>query len=122
MYKLLAMAIDLAMDVFVKPRTRLALMRAALADIETVKTVRQGLFAVCGLVIVAVITAAGAVMIPIALCLFMPWEQGTRLWVALIFAAVYLTIPVILASMFLSERRWMRIFHVDELVREISAK
>lgn len=122
MNKLLSVLVDVAMDIFVRPRTKLALMRAALADIETVKSLRQGLFALCGLLLVAVITGAGVVLIPVALCLFMPWEPSTRLWVAMVFAIVYLAVPVILASMLLSERRWMRIFHVDDLIREISAK
>lgn len=122
MNKLLAAVLGMVVDSFVRPALELAKVRAALRDAETLRTVRRAVLALCGVTACVVMMAGGAILVPLALCLFMPWDTTTRLWVALAFAAIYVAIPIIVAAMALSEKRWMRFFHVDELVDEVAGK
>jgi hypothetical protein len=66
--------------------------------------------------------AVGLAMIPVALCVFMPWAPETKLIVALIFALIYIAVPVFLLLTLMSERRWLKMFHADELIQNIIRK
>jgi uncharacterized membrane protein YeiB len=118
MNSILAAVLGMAVDAFVRPVLGMVRIRAALRDRETLQTVRRGILAVCGVTACVVFLCGGAILLPLALCLFMPWEPNTRLWVALAFAAVYVAIPMTVAAIALSEKRWMHYFHVDELINE----
>lgn len=122
MNKILAAVIGMIVDSFVRPALELSRVRAALKDVEVLRSVRRTILTLCGLTACIVLMAGGVILIPLALCLFMPWNPTTRLWVALGVAAVYVAIPIVIAGIALSERRWMRFFHVDELVQDVVAK
>ena len=66
--------------------------------------------------------AVGLAMIPVALCVFTSWEPSTKLMVALIFAFIYIAVPLILLLSLMSERRWMRIFRANELIERVVRK
>ncbi len=68
------------------------------------------------------LVAVGLAMIPVSLCVFMPWAPETKLIVALIFALIYIAVPIFLLMTLMSERRWMKIFRADELVQNIISK
>lgn len=121
MNTLLSAALGMAMDIFVRPRVRLAKVRLALQSLKTLKAVRKGVLAVSGLMFLTAVAAAGMIMIPMALCLFMPWTQTTRLVVALVVGALYIAVPITLVLAFLSERRWKQTLHIDELLNDAVA-
>ena len=122
MNRLLTAVLDVALESLVRPALRVARLRAALSDVETLRAVRKSLIAVCGMVACAGVLAGGAILVPLALCLFMPWEPTTRLWVAVLFGVAYLAIPFVIAAVALSEKRWLQYFHMDEVIKDVVAK
>jgi hypothetical protein len=72
----------------------------------------------CLLVVSAVVLACGFLMIPVALCLFMPWTPETRAIVAVAFGAAHLLVPLVAMIVLFSEKRWMKTSRADKLVKE----
>jgi uncharacterized membrane protein len=65
------------------------------------------------------VMAGGAIMMPLSLCLFMPWEPQTKAFVACAFGVVYIVGALIVAIGLMSEKRWMRITRADALVNNV---
>jgi hypothetical protein len=65
-----------------------------------------------------VMLACGFLLIPVALCLFMPWSPETKAIVGASIGAAYIIIPVIVGTSLFSERRWMRTSGIAKLVKE----
>jgi len=97
-------------------------IKAAVGYVNCVKVTRQLFILWCALVFCLVLLAIGLALIPIALCLFMPWSAETKAIVAISFALVYIIVPLILFIIVFSQKRWMRIFKADELVSSILDK
>ncbi len=97
-------------------------IRAAVGYVNGVKVTRQLFMLWCALVFCLVLLAIGLALIPIALCLFMPWSAETKAIVAISFALVYIIVPLILLLTIFSQKRWMRISKANELVNSILEK
>ena len=100
--------------------TSVALVKieAAIVSLNIIKGTRRVVILACLLVFFVVVFACGFLLIPIALCFFMPWAPETRVIVAAAFAAAYVLVPLIAAMVLLSERRWMKASKADKLVKE----
>ena len=59
------------------------------------------------MVFIITLIGAGFVLIPLALLLFMPWQDETKAIVGIVIGVVYLLIPLVGAAFVLSEKRWM---------------
>ena len=97
-------------------------IRAAVGYVNGIKVTRRLFMLWCALVFCLVLLAIGLALIPIALCLFMPWSAETKAIVAIAFALVYIIVPLILLIVVFSQKRWMRIFKANELVSSILDK
>lgn len=106
----------------VKPLVRRAKIRAAIYYLETVRTTRQIVIVAGALVLCFIIIAGGAILIPLSLCLFMPWQPLTKAIVASAFGAVYLIVPIAVAVSLMSEKRWMRMTRANELIKNVIGK
>jgi hypothetical protein len=100
--------------------TSVALVKieAAIVSLNVIKGTRRVVILACLLFFFVVVLACGFLLIPIALCLFMPWAAETKAIVAAAFGAAYVLAPLITAMVLLSERRWMKASNVDKLVKE----
>ncbi|MGB5105608.1 MAG: hypothetical protein WBP42_02730, partial [Candidatus Zixiibacteriota bacterium] len=58
----------------------------------------------------------------VALCVFTAWDPSTKLMVALLFALIYIAVPLILLLSLMSEKRWMKIFRTNELIDKVMRK
>ena len=94
-------------------------IKAAITYLSIIRGARRFVIMLVMLVFCAVILACGFLLVPIALLLFMPWEPHTKAVVGIIIGAAYILVPAILASVLLSEKRWLRISRADELLRSI---
>lgn len=103
----------------VKPWVRRARIRAVMYYLETVRTARQAVMTLAVLAFCIGLMAGGAVLIPLALCLFMPWQPLTKTLVACAFGAVYLAVPFVVAMVLMSEKRWMRMTRASELMKKV---
>ena len=122
MNKLLSGLIELVMETVLRPSLRIAKVRAAMTYLEGVKSARTVVIVICLVFLCGVIVAGGAVLIPLALCIFMPWQPQTKALVAASVGVVYLVVPLLVVSSLLSEKRWMRITGASELVRKAVAE
>ena len=97
-------------------------VRAAIVYLNVIKRTRILTMLVCLLVLCVVVLACGFLLIPIALCLFMPWAPETKAIVAASFGAAYIIIPVIVVLVLLSQKRWMKVSHAAQLLKEALKK
>jgi hypothetical protein len=112
----------MAFSTLVEPTLRRARIRAVICYLEMIQTARKSVIILGALIFCFVIMAGGAVLIPLALCLFMPWQPQTKALVACAFGAVYLLVPLIVAIVLMSEKRWMRITRADKLMKDVLIK
>lgn len=122
MNKLLGPLMQLAYRALVEPSVRRAKIRAVIYYLETIQTARQAVMIIGGIIFCFVIMAGGAVLIPLALCLFMPWQPLTKALVASAFGVVYLFAPLVVANVLMSEKRWMSMLRADALVKDVLSK
>jgi nitrate reductase gamma subunit len=97
-------------------------IRAAIVYLNIIKRTRLLAMLICLLVLSVVVLACGFLLIPIALCLFMPWPVETKALVAALFGAAYIIVPVIAVMVLFSQRRWMKVTRADKLLKEALKK
>jgi hypothetical protein len=104
--------------------TSIALVKieAAIVSLNIVRGTRRVAILACLLVFCAILFACGFLLVPIALCLFMPWAPETKAIVLAGFGAAYILLPLIAAMVLMSERRWMKASKADQLVKEALKK
>jgi hypothetical protein len=115
-------ALRMAFSALVEPSLRRAKIRGVIYYLEMIQTARKAVIGFAGLVFCFVIMAGGAVLMPLALCLFMPWQPQTKAWVAFAFGAVYLVAPLIVVIVLMSEKRWMRLTKGHVLLKDVLSK
>jgi hypothetical protein len=93
-------------------------IQAAIVYLNFIKGARRLTMLFCLLVLCVVILACGFLLIPVALCLFMPWAPETKAIVAASFGAAYIIIPLIVVMALFSEKRWMKASKADKLLKE----
>jgi TRAP-type C4-dicarboxylate transport system permease small subunit len=74
------------------------------------------------LVVCVVILGCGFLLIPVGLCLFMPWAPVTKAIVAVSIGTVYIVIPLIAGLALFSEKRWMKMSSADKLLKSALRK
>lgn len=122
MGRLLGTLLALAVDTIIRPAAQAAQARAAIHYIDEIRKSRKTVITLCGLLSGFVLMASGAILMPLAFCVFMPWAPQTKAIVAAAFGALYLLIPVIVISVFMSEKRWMQMTQADQLLKDSVVK
>lgn len=122
MNKLLGPILRVAFNTFVGPSLRRAKFRAVIYYLEAVRSARKAVILFGMLVFCLVIMAGGAILAPLALCLFMPWQSETKAIVACSFAAIYVLVPLVVSFALMSEKRWMRLTKAGELMNAVLDK
>ena len=97
-------------------------IQAAIVYLNFIKGTRRMTMLFCILVLCIVILACGFLLIPVGLCLFMPWTSETKAIVAVSFGAGYIIIPLIAVMALFSEKRWMKTSSADKLLKEALRK
>ncbi|MBI5868138.1 MAG: hypothetical protein HZB43_07625 [candidate division Zixibacteria bacterium] len=122
MNKLLSLVLRMAFKALVESPLRRAKIRAVIYYLEMIRAARKAVMALGVLMFCVLLMAGGAVLIPLALCLFMPWPPETKALVACAFGVVYVIGPLIVAMVLMSEKRWMRITRADRLLNDVLGK
>ena len=94
-------------------------IKAVLGYINCIKSVRRIFLMWCFLVFCLVLLAVGLGLVPLALCLFMPWSPQTKAIVAISFGAVYVIVPLIIMLTVFSSKRWMKMSGANDLVKNV---
>jgi hypothetical protein len=94
-------------------------IQSAIVYLNVVKDFRRMSMLLCLLVFAVVVLACGFLLVPISLCLFMPWAPETKAMVAAGFGAAYVIISVIVVAVFFREKRWMKASRADKLLKEV---
>jgi O-antigen/teichoic acid export membrane protein len=98
---------------------RLLKIHSAVVYLHVIRNVRRLTKLACLLVLSVVVFASGFLLVPVALCLFMPWAPETKAIVAAAFGAAYIIIPTIVISVLFREKLWMKVSRVDLLMKDI---
>lgn len=122
MNKLFGPVLQMAYKALISPSIRRVKIRAVMYYLETVRSAREAVIVLGLLSFCIALMAGGAVLLPLALCLFMPWQPQTKAFVACAFAVVYLVAPFLVATLLMSEKRWMRMTRADELLKNVIGK
>ena len=95
-------------------------IEAAIAYLKALKGIRRFVVVAMLLFFFVVVLGCGFLLIPIALLLFMPWDEPTKAIVGICIGAAYVVIPIIVISILLSEKRWIRWSGVEKLIRQVN--
>ena len=93
-------------------------IESAIVYLNLVKGARGQARLLCMMAISVMVLASGCLLIPIALCLFMPWSSETRAIVAAAFGGAYVILALIALRVLFSERRWMKASRASALLKE----
>jgi hypothetical protein len=105
---------------FIKTTIDMLKIEAAILYLKALKGIRRFVIAAMLLFFFVVVFGCGFLLIPIALLLFMPWDPQTKAIVGICIGAAYVLIPVIVISMLLSEKRWVKWSGVEKLIGQIN--
>lgn len=94
-------------------------IKAVLCYINGIKTVRRIFLMWCFLVFCLVLLAVGLGLMPLALCLFMPWSPQTKAIVTISFGAVYVIVPLIIVLTVFSQKRWIKVSGANDLMSNV---
>lgn len=107
---------------YLESLVELAKIRAAVCYVNGVKVIRRLFLLWCALIFCLMLLATGFLLIPIALCFYMPWTPQTKAIVAISFGLVYVIVPFLVMINVFSQKRWMRISGANDLVGGILDK
>ena len=93
-------------------------IQSAIIYLNIIKNTRRVTKLVCVLVLFVIVLACGFLLVPISLCLFMPWAPETKAIVAASFGAAYVIIPLIVVMILFREKNWIKMAKVDTLLKE----
>lgn len=96
--------------------------RGAICYMEGVETARRLVVAGCIVVICLIVLSFSLILIPVALCEFMPWTSTVKAWVALLFGVVYVLGALMTLAFLLSEKRWMKLSRAREYLEKVTMK
>jgi len=119
MNTLIMRLVSMAGTALIEPFLRKARLRAAAQQLEMIECGRKAVVILAALMVCVVIMAGGILLIPLALCLFMPWQPHTKVLVGCLFGVVYLVAPLAAALSLVSERRWMRLAGANDVVNDV---
>ncbi len=97
-------------------------VEVAMAIIRALGGIRKLLILLSLWAFLLVLIGAGLIIVPVALTSYMPWAPETKLIVLLAVALIYISVPLIILISILSEKRFLKLFKVDELVARIVRK
>jgi hypothetical protein len=95
----------------------LAKIGTAIVALNVVKGARRVAMLVCLLILFVVMLACGFLLVPVALCLFMPWSPETKTIVAVSIGAAYLIIPALAIAVLFSQKKWMKASGANKLLK-----
>ncbi len=91
-------------------------LKLAISYLKMAKGSRIVMIQMAFIIFCLVLLAVGLVIIPVALCLFMPWSTNVKAIVAISFGVLYTIFPLIALMVAFSEKRWLRTLSVDRLL------
>jgi hypothetical protein len=92
-------------------------IQGAIAYLKLIRGTRRLAMLFCLLILCAIVLGCGFLLVPVALCLFMPWAPETKAIVAASVGAAYVVIPLIVVMALFSQKRWMRASRADKLMK-----
>lgn len=105
---------------YVQTTIDLLKIEAAMAYLKVLKGTRRFFIIATLLLFFVVVLGCGFLLVPIALLLFMPWDPNTKAIVGVCIGAAYVIIPIVVISMLLSEKRWVKWSGVGKLMRDVN--
>jgi hypothetical protein len=91
-------------------------LRLAIGYLKLVKNSRNLVIQMALLIFFIVILSFGFILIPVSLCLYMPWNTTVKAIVSLSFGLLYTIVPMIALMVAFSEKRWLSTSKLEKLI------
>ncbi len=91
-------------------------LRLAIGYLKLVKNSRNLVIQISLLIFFIVILSFGFILIPISLCLYMPWSTTVKAIVSVSFGLLYTIVPMIALMVAFSEKRWLSTTKLEKLL------
>ncbi len=91
-------------------------LKLAMGYLKMLKTSRNLVIQIALLIFFIVILSFGFILIPVSLCLYMPWNTTTKAIVSLSFGLLYTIVPMIALMVAFSEKRWMSTSKLEKIL------
>jgi len=101
---------------YVEQHLARAKFRTAIYYMNGVQSVRRLFIFACLLGVSIRLFVLGLLLIPVALCFFMPWTPEVKAGVAILSGLVYLAGSLAILSLLLSERQWLKVSRAKEFL------
>lgn len=95
-------------------------LKMATGYVKTIKVFRKILVRMFALLFCITFFISGATIIHITILFFAPWTEMTRIILTLVFGCIYIFLAVGLFVFLISEKIWMQLFQVDELIEHLT--
>jgi hypothetical protein len=83
--------------------------------IKSIKTFRFLFLSLLGIGVCLVFLTTSLILFHTALFLYSPWSPEVKFWIGMGFAILYFSITLFIFNKVFSQRRWMEIFHADDI-------
>lgn len=93
-----------------------AKIRGAIYYMEGVQSVRHLFLFACVLGVCIRVFALGLILIPVALCLYMPWTPEVKAGVVILSGLIYLGGSLAILAHLLSEQQWLKVSRAKEFL------
>jgi len=64
----------------------------------------------------------GLGLVPVLLCVLTSWTPATKTVIAVLFAAIYIIVPLAIVLRFFSAKRWMKVSGAEDMMTHVLAK
>ena len=91
-------------------------LRLAIGYLKVAKSSRNLVIQLALLIFFIVILSFGFILIPISLCLYMPWNTTVKAIVSVSFGLLYTILPMITLMFAFSEKRWLSTSKLEKLL------
>jgi len=93
-------------------------LRMKLLYLKSIKTFRFLFLTVLGIGVCLVFLLSSIIILNISIFLYAPLGAGTKMWLGLMFAAVYLFAAIGAYSFVFSQKKWLFIFHAQNILKD----
>ena len=103
-----------------KPATTdLAKIHASMIYLQTVKTTRLLFISLLGIKFCMFLFISAFILLHVGLIFYAPWSDDTKMTITIVCAVIYLAASVGAFVYGFSQKKWMEIFNVDEVLDKI---
>ena len=100
----------------------LARLRISLLYVKSIETFRLLFVSLLGMGLCMIFLITGLVLFHLALLVYTPWTNETKMYVGFACAGVYFLLAAGIVTYIFSQANWLKIFHAEDLVNNLTSE